>query len=294
VRRALAAALLAAACAGAPPRPGSDLHVCRLSRPAQDAPVPSTWAALLLRGLDPSSGRVTSPAVACSGAQVRWDAPAMACLDGAVARTELPERPLAPEDVVVSPVAQGLDLVWIMTSRFASGDALGPVALVERLPGALAVRALGPLRAPPTRTRLRLEKLAGTDVLVAEGERCTGAHAASCTRSARLARLEGDRFLPAPIAGSDGACVSPGLIDLAREDAEALPGGGRLRSTLTASLTFGPDGLRVQELLVVHQLDARQPAAPPRPVRRAEVIWTVAPAAGRLVASGAPMESPGR
>jgi len=286
---AAAAVLALAACAGAPRPPGSERGLCRMEKTA-DVPLgPAMWMALLLRGLDPRTGRVTSPAVDCSDEHVRWDVPALACLDGAVARTMLPDRPLGDDDVVVSHLSDDLVLVWVQTNRFASGDALGPAALVEVKPWRLTVRALGPLRANATRARLRLERIGGLTVLVAEGDQCASRDPSSCARAARLVPLVGDRFTPAALVRDDGACLAPALVHLSREEATPLPSGWRRRTSGTATLTFGPEALEVQELILVHDLDPRQPTAPPRLFRRAEAQWSVHAASAQLVAAGAPL-----
>src|SRR5512138_2693153 len=108
----------------------------------------------------------------------------------------LPDRPIGDGDVVVSEVDPKHRLVWIMTSRYASGDALGPVALVELEGKFLKVEAIGSLRGNPQRAKLSILRAGGSTLLVAEGERCTGESAASCERSARVMPLVGSRFEP--------------------------------------------------------------------------------------------------
>jgi hypothetical protein len=206
--------------------------------------------------------------VDCAGAQVRWEAPALLCQDASTARAELPERPLADDDVVVSPVDRDHRLVWIQTGRFASGDAFGPVALVEVGGRSVKVEALGTLRANPRRAKLRLEQAAGALVLVAEGERCTSADPASCERSARLMALAGARFQPSRIVSPTGSCTAAGFVHLAREEVERLGGGRERRYRLDASLAPAKDGLRLTELVTVHDRDTKQAEAQERLVRR--------------------------
>jgi hypothetical protein len=264
---ALAVAALATACAGLPhPWPHDAVCVAPTGEPA-DA---QGWLTLLLHGYDPATHRATSPAVDCSGSQVRWEAPALLCQDASTARAELPERPLAGEDVVVSPVDRDHRLVWIQTGRFASGDAFGPVALVEVGSRSVRVEALGTLRANPRRAKLQLEQAGGGLVLVAEGERCTSADPASCERSARLMALVGARFQPSRIVSPTGSCTAAGFVHLAREEVERLGGGRERRYRLDASLAPAKDGLRLTELVTVHDRDTRQAEAQERLVRRAE------------------------
>lgn len=284
----LALALLAAACAG--PHPWSRTTLCEGGRAAGGAePGAAEWTRLLLLGWDAETGRVTSPAVDCTGAQVRWDGPALACDDGSTARTLLPDRPLGPEDVVVTPLAGRMRLVWIVTSRYASGDGLGPVAAVELYDDRLVVRAVGALRANVLRARLRLEPLGATEALVAEGERCGSADPASCERAVRVMPLVGERFAPSRVETSEGACASPAWFWLGREESERLDSGWRRRTRLEGTIRFGPPGFVVDEQVAIHDLDPRQASAPPRPFRKAESRLEVTATGGRLVTTGSPL-----
>ncbi|OFX21916.1 MAG: hypothetical protein A2V77_20615 [Anaeromyxobacter sp. RBG_16_69_14] len=225
------------------------------------------------------------PALDCTGAQVRWNGPALACEDGAVARAALPDRPLATTDVLATPVSPTRTLVWIPTSRFASGDALGPVALVEAVGSRLRVLALGPLRAYPQHARLRLEALGERKVLVAEGELCSSAEPASCVRAARLVPLRDDRFVSEPLLGTDGKCLSPAWFDLSHQE-QRRSETRRERLELGASLSFGGTHLAIEEQVVVLDLGANPEGAPARIVHRAQSTRTVRWVADRLVVSG--------
>jgi len=246
----------------------------------------ATWFRLLLRGWDPETKRATSPAVDCTGAQVRWEAPALACEDASTSRALLPDRPLSGEDVVVTPFGEDFRLVWIVTNRFASGDALGPAAIVEVKSRRLVVRAIGALRANPLRARLGLERLGATEALLAEGEQCASADPSSCERAVRVMPLLGGRFQPTRLETEAGACAGPAWFRLAREESERLPNGWRRRYRLDGALASSPEGIDVREAVVVHDLDPRQPNAPPRLFRSADASLRVRLQDGRLVTSG--------
>lgn len=278
------AGLVLSGCAGGQ-RPWSGSTYCEAEAPQGLPPEgDDAWVALLLRGFDPRERTLTYPAVDCTGTQVRWEAPAFQCADNAVARTALPHRPLEPADVVVTQVSDRLALAWVVTDRFASGDALGPAAVVERRGRHLQVNVVGHLRAFPTRATLRLERMGEQVVLAAEGERCASADPASCERAVRLMPLSADRFLPATVVDDDGQCLSASLLHLTRTETERLESGWIRQFELTAALAFGPDGLAVQELMLVRDRDPRQPAVAPRLFRRAESAYTVRAAGDRLVA----------
>jgi len=285
--RPLALAPLCAllACASGPhPWSGRSLCEAPIDRNAQTIDA-DTWFALLLRGWDPRTREVTTPAVDCTGTQVRWEAPAISCTDGSLAKTLLPSHPLGEADVVVTPYAEGIQLVWVLTGRYASGDAVGPVAIVERKRSDLVVRAAGALRGYPDRVKLRLEKTANTEMLVAEGERCSSPDPSSCQRAARLVPLRGDRFQPEPFVSDAGSCVAPAWVDLARQETERLDSGLRRRYQLAASLAFEPSLVRISEEVLVHDLDPHKPATPPRLFRRAQADRTVSIRDGKLVAT---------
>jgi hypothetical protein len=255
---------------------------------AEEAAVPGheKWVKLLTRGYDPETGRVTTPALDCTSAQVRWNAPAATCFDNSLTTASLPARALGADDVAVSTAGEGIRLVWVVTTRFAAGDGLGPVAVVEEDFGRFVVRAIGALRAYPDRVSLRLERIGKTSVLVAEGQLCATKDPASCVRSARLMPLRADRFSQEPLFSDQGVCVSPAWFDLGRTGAEKLSSGWSRRNELSASLVFGEAGLRVEELLVVKDVDPSQPEARPRPFRRAQGERTVKAEKERLVVTG--------
>jgi hypothetical protein len=266
---AVAAAALAAGCAGA--HPWSSSSVCEVDRTPDQAIPADAWIRLLVKGWDATTRRATAPAVDCSGAQVRWDAPALACEDGSVARAMLPDRPLVAEDVVVVPMGDDFRIVWVVTNRFASGDGLGPAAVVEVKQSRIVVRALASLRANPVRPKLRLARIGEAEVLVAEGEVCTSADPASCARSARVMPLVGpERYAAASVVDAAGTCVAPALFHLGREEGEALPSGWRRRYRLDATLDFTPAGAVLREQVVVHDVDPKRPNTPARLFRRAE------------------------
>lgn len=277
--------LAAAGCAGSQ-KPWTGKGYCEI--PASEGAVAGheKWVKLLLRGYDPETRRVTTPALDCTDGQVRWDAPATACFDNQLATTLLPGRPIGEDDVIVSPIGDGFGLVWVVTNHFAAGDGLGPVAVVEQKGSRFVVRAMGTLRAYTDRAKLRLETLGTTTVLVAEGQLCATRDPASCVRSARMMPLRGDRFSQEPLFSDQGVCVSPAWFDLTREDAETLPSGWKRRHELASSLAFGPEGLRVEENLVVNDVDPKQPQAQPRLFRKAQGERTVKAEKARLVTTG--------
>jgi hypothetical protein len=274
------------ACAGGQ-HAWSGRRLCEIEREAPGDPEPGTWIALLIRGFDAASARATSPAVDCTGAQVRWDAPALLCADASTAKALLPDRPLGPDDVAVTPLDASHRLVWVVTNRYASGDGLGPAAVVQVKDRRLIVRAIGSLRANVLRAKLRLERMGLVEALVAEGEQCASADPASCNRAARVMPIRGDRFEPLAVTNAAGGCLSPAWFYLGREEGESLASGWRRRYRLDGTLAFDAAGITIQEQLSVHDVDPRNPAAPPRLFRRAESEQQVRMEGRRFVSEGA-------
>jgi len=263
--------------------------LCAMERPWDSVVGADVLLTLVVRGWDPRTRMATSPAIDCEGRQIAWAGPGLACADNNLAQTILPPRPLGEEEVVVSQLGPDRQLVWVITNRYASGDAYGPVALVERTRRALLVRAQGVLRAFPGKARMRLEKLGSEQLLVAEGERC-GAAGAVCDRTVRLLLLRGERFLPATFADDKGTCVLPGLVFLLREESDRLESGWRRRYELSSTLTFGADALSVQEQVVIRDIDPKNPTAPGRLFRRAEGDYSARLLPdGRFLTTGTPL-----
>lgn len=282
----LAAALATSACATLP-HPWPKSAACTVARSEDAAPDARTWITLLLKGWDPATRRATSPALDCSGAQVRWDAPAALCADPASASTALPDGPITDKDVVVSDVDPAHRLVWIIVTRYAGGDALGPVAMVELGRSELRVEALGALRANPQQAKLRVVKAGGEVVLIAEGERCANQTAASCERSARLMPLVGSRFQPSRIVNAQGACLEASSLQLGREDVEKTGPGRDRRYRVDASLKATPRGLELLELVTVHDREVKAGTKSERLFRRAEGTLVLKPQGANLVADTA-------
>jgi hypothetical protein len=264
--------------------PWSDQELCTV-RMAPDSNLDrhETWIELLVSGYDRKTRRTTEPAVDCSGAQVKWEAPALACSDNTTTRTLLPDRPLTEEDVIVQNFGPDFRLVWVITNHFSTGDGLGPVAVVEVTPRYLIVRAIGSLRAHTRRVKLRLEKLGTTEVIVAEGDHCTTKDAASCIRAARVMPFKNGRFAPERIVNPNGLCVQPAWFYLVREETSRLETGWQRIFRLTATFGFDPQSFSVQEELTVHDRDPKAPPSNAQLLRKAQSSQTVKYINGQLV-----------
>lgn len=267
--------LLLAGCA-AQQKPGMCfMDVAREERPILSA---DDWFALMLHGFNREQDTVARPTLDCSGSPVVWQEPvADECQEAGPEVVPLPpsER-LTDEDLVMATIRADQRLVWVIARRFSNGEALGPVGLVERTDKGIIVRALGSLRAFPLHSTLRLERSGDVDVLVAEGEQCTLEAPQVCRRFARLLPMRHGRFFAESVTSEAGQCLGPTWFPLSREQLLELPSGLQRKVEQTATLKFSPKGIVIAEEVMMHDVDPRQPAMPPRPYRRAQAerkLW---------------------
>ena len=177
--------------------------------------------------------------------------------------------------------------VWVVTHEFEDGDGFGPVAMTERTAQGVAVRAMGTLRMPIERARLRLRETGGQHILVADGERCpdededgeeTPPPAAgggdeegeedsepTCLRYARLMPVVGDRIMNPEIRTRDGErCLSPAQVYLSREETVGLENGWERTFRLAASMEFRAGAVILHEQVTIEDSDPRDPGRPAR------------------------------
>ena len=274
--------ILAAACLGAlagagacaaPPKPAPAATAAPVERPPpivcsynarglwatadmRDLPA-ITWFTFMLPGFKPTTGEVARPVINCTGQSVRWGAlPASECPMTEAEQAYLPPPPtLGPQDLVIASSSQTTRLVWSVTDHLADGEAEGPVALAEFRPNSVEIRAIGTLRALPERAHLRLVKVEGHTLLVAEGEHCDNLEATRCFRGTRLMVLADTRFEPQSVRLEDGRCLEPAFF--ATEHTQSVTGRDGTRRSMTANgrLDFAPDGVFIHEEIAVRSID---------------------------------------
>lgn len=261
---------LLASCAS---KPQPRLCIAEAAMSDRIVPTPDDWFALLLHGFSRDQGVASSPTVDCSGVPVSWQEPQVdECREaGPEAKLLPPKGRLTEEDLVLETVRADLRLVWVVAKRFSNGEGLGPVALVERAQEGFIVRALGSLRAYPRQSRLRLEQAGDVTVLVAEGDVCTGDAPPVCRRMARVLPLRQGRFFAEAVTSSgNGSCLGPAWFPLSREEVLVLPNGLHRKVEFTSTLSVKLEGIVLDEQVVMHNLDPRQPSMPPLLYRRAQ------------------------
>ncbi|MGF1468706.1 MAG: hypothetical protein ACFCGT_21480 [Sandaracinaceae bacterium] len=225
----------------------------------------------------------------CRGAPIR---PLQAgCGPGPDRGTEVPVPiPIDGSSVVVARADGPWRAAWVRTHRFRNGDLLGPVGLAERTPQGVAVWAIGALRLPPWRPRLRLHRTVGRAILEVRAERCEarpsgdgrGGGGRGCARTARLLPLVDGRLDAAPLRAADGSCLGPARIDIARERSVELASGWRRRFRLAASVEVRRGQVIITERVTAEDFDPEDPGRPPRRVRTSEDerVLTIEPGGG--------------
>lgn len=239
------------------------------------------WFALLLQGYRPA-GALARPARDCTGQPVKLEVDG--CVDDPVPISVDPP-PLTARDLIVSSLGDARRLVWAITDRLPSGQAEGPVALVEIEAHRTAVRAIGVLRAFPENVTLRLEKLGGAPVLVAEGERCVKPQVPElCQRGIRVVPLIGNRFAPKPLVDDKGACL--GNAFLVTRSGGAAGGRHSAKYQLEGAVTFSPDAIAVREQLAISLPQAASDPNMESFVTRVQAERQITLQGGNLVATG--------
>ena len=210
--------------------------------------MPQNWFVLMLHAYR-STGEIPRPLNDCTGTTV------MMAPDGCSDRQTLRFTPtqLGPDDLVVTALSETERLVWVITERLSDGQAQGPVAVAEIEPRGISVRAIGTLRIYPGNVTLRLERLSGATVLVADGQHCDeSGRSENCDRAIRIVPLVGDRFISTPIIDGHNSCVGSSLLPVRTKSRSTTRGGTKYE--LEAAVTLTPNAVLVREQLALIRL----------------------------------------
>jgi len=289
--------------------------VCYTSHPVPDGGLvrnlrTEEWADLVVRSYR-EGGEVSQN---CVGDSLQWRATDEACdvhepddepPPGAIEQTE--------ESVIVGRSdTAARKPVWIITHHFEDGDGFGPVALTERSPEGVAVRAIGTLRMPLQRARLRLRESGGQEFVVADAERCppeededdapdppadvadgeeTGEEdeEPTCIRYARILPVVGDQLMSPEVRDREGHCLGPNQVWLSREQTVGLENGWERRFRLAASMEFRGGAIIIHEQVTAEDSDPRDPGRPARLFRTTDSDRVVTLRRGGMRSSGLPL-----
>ena len=245
--------------------------------------MPQNWFVLMLHAYR-STGEIPRPLNDCTGTTV------MMAPDGCSDRQHLRFTPtqLGPDDLVVTALSETERLVWVITERLSDGQAQGPVAVAEIEPRGISVRSIGTLRIYPGNVTLRLERLSGATVLVADGQHCDDSgKSENCDRAIRIVPLVGDRFISTPIIDGHNSCVGSSLLPVRTKSRSTTRGGTKYE--LEAAVTLTPNAVLVREQLALIRLPpghAPKDAVAESFVTRQQLERQIVLRNGHLVAEG--------
>lgn len=235
---------------------------------------PEVWFALILKSFNGKTGEPARPARDCTNRPLEiQDEQVAACVLPEEPSPALPPRPLdGKQDLELIGLEEGKALVWVRTEYFENGDALGPIAVAEYRKNGIAIRALGALRANPNRVRMRIEPMGEGTVLVVESMVCPPDDPSKCARVMRLLPREGDRFVERPLLDAEsGACLGPATFELSRHEEIAREDGTIRRFELARTFKFDEGVIKVDEQVLIKDIDPEQPDAPPAIFRKAQI-----------------------
>lgn len=286
----VASPALLASCGGSQ-TPEDPPPVCYASHPVPDSGLvrplnAEQWATLIVRSYH--EGQTSSQD--CVGNDIQWHPTDPACEVHEEEDEPAPQAmPITEESVVIGRSDSiAIKPVWVITHHFEDGDGFGPVVVTERTAEGVAVRAMGTLRLPMERARLRLRETGGQQILVADGERCPpeegeesddeapanvpaaeGEEEAepTCLRTSRLMPMVGDRLLSPEVRTPDGECLGPAAVHLQREHVASIANGWERVFRLAASLEYRGGSIIVHEQVTAEDRDPRDPGRPARAFR---------------------------
>ncbi len=292
--------------------------VCYLSHPVPDGggvrPLrPNEWADLLVRSFH--EGQTGNQD--CVGNTIQWHATDTQCDVHEDPNEPGPRAvPITEESVIVGRGGDDIMVkpVWVITHRFENGDGFGPVAVTQRTAEGIVVRALGTLRLPIGRARIRLRETGGQQIVVADGERCPSdgqqqgsgdpdmappANAGgddaeeeepeTCLRESRLMPMIGDQLLSPELRTPEGQCLGPALVDLSRETTVPIANGWERVFRLAASMEYVGGSVVVHEQVTAQDRDPRDPGRPARAFRTTDGDRVIRLDHGGMQANGIPL-----
>ncbi len=232
------------------------------------------WFLIMLKNFNRDTMEVKRPVADCSGRQVETsalDEQAAACLAGTEPAKPLPDRPLVEEDLMITPIDNDQLLVWVKVKHYDSGEAEGPIGLADFTKRGVAVRAIGTLRAHAEKAAMHLEPLGKDRVLVVESRKCDPQDPKKCDRLTRLVPLVGKSFQEKPLVDEKGACLGPPLFVMSRDHTVTLDNGIVRKFEMSRSINYTNGDVVVGEQVVIKDTDPRDPDAPPKVFRKANV-----------------------
>ena len=173
---------------------------------------------------------------------------------------------IEPTDLVIGQVGEGRLLVWAATEELATGDVMGPAALVFWTESGLEVHATGKLRGLREDSRLRLHLSTGVPVVILDAERCDAE--GRCTTITKFFPIVARRFKDVPVLDPEGNCLGDASFVLDRREEQVVPGKLTRRFVLQRTIELSDDGIYLIDLVTGDELDPNDPVGTVKPFRR--------------------------
>ncbi|MEX1364956.1 MAG: hypothetical protein AB1Z98_17640 [Nannocystaceae bacterium] len=267
---AVAGLVMGAACR---PKPRINPALCTFKSESDTAAMvgsmtPVQWLGLISPRIDRGTLERLGPLQdACGRVLQAPEEPWPACPGQAPATVPRLGDPVEATDIVLGQVGDNRMLAWAATEELASGDAMGPAALVIWKESGLEVHATGMLRGLRRDARLRLHHTSGVLVVLLESQDCDGDE--RCTTVAKFFPVVGRRFLDVPVVGPDGDCLGVPSFELDRRLEQPRKGKLTRRFTMQRTVELSDEeGILLVDLVIGEEYDPKDPVGTVKPFRR--------------------------
>ncbi|MEM9461970.1 MAG: hypothetical protein AAGF11_47865 [Myxococcota bacterium] len=260
--------MMGAACR---PKPSSNPPLCRFKASDEDLATqqltPDKWLSVISPSVDRSTMTRKGPLKDACGRVLEVPAdPWPACPGMAPPTVPKGGDRIEISDLIVGQVGEGRLLIWAATEELATGEAMGPAALVFWKGGGLEVHAAGILRGLREEARIRLHKTSGKLVVILESQQC--ASDGRCTAITKFFPIVRRRFQDFPIKGPEGECEGEASFVLSRKTEEPRSGKLTRRFELQRTVELAEDGIYLVDLVTGDEYNPRDPVGTVRPFRR--------------------------
>ncbi|MCA9709403.1 MAG: hypothetical protein KDK70_26415 [Myxococcales bacterium] len=169
-------------------------------------------------------------------------------------------------DLIMSQVGEGRMLLWAATEELATGEAMGPAALVFWTDTGLEIHAAGMLRGLRNEARIRLHQTSGKPVVILESQECNAND--ECTPIAKFFPIVKRRFMDFPVKSAEGECNGSATFALSRKAEQPREGKLTRKFELQRSVELAEDGIYMVDLITGDEYNPKDPAGVVRPFRR--------------------------
>jgi len=269
---AVGVGVVAVAVVACKPKPRSNPPLCTFKSTndgelASQSLKPSQWMPIISPAVDSATLERKGPLRdSCGRVLEAEEEPWPAC--PGQARPAIPRAAdsIEPSDIIMGQVGEGRMLVWAATEELATGDVMGPAALVFWTETGLEVHATGALRGLRNETRLRLHLSTGTPVVILEAQQCGSD--GRCTTVSKFFPIVARRFKDVPVLDVDGNCLGEAAFPLDKREEQSAPGKLTRRFILQRTVELADDGIYLVDLVTGDEFNPKDPVGTVKPFRR--------------------------